>query len=134
VLIGSVAGGFVTCSVLRCEPDGQPLIANAGHLPPWRNGAELPIDDPGLPLGVVPGLDWPDTSFHLAPGDQLTLLSDGVVEACNTQGELLGFARTASLTTQTAAEIASTARDWGQNDDITAVTIRRTALASTAIA
>jgi serine phosphatase RsbU (regulator of sigma subunit) len=63
----------------------------------------------------------------LAPGDQFTLISDGVVEAQNGEGELLGFDRTREISGKPAREIAATAQAWGQNDDITVVTVRRAA-------
>ena len=50
-------------------------------------------------------------------GHRLTLVSDGVVEAANAKGELFGFDRT--------REISTAAQAWGQNDDITVVTVRR---------
>lgn len=55
----------------------------------------------------------------------MTLVSDGVVEAENAQRELFGFDRTREISTKSAAEIAEAAKAWGQNDDITVVTVRR---------
>jgi serine phosphatase RsbU (regulator of sigma subunit) len=53
----------------------------------------------------------------------LTFLSDGVVEAQNAAGELLGFARTEALATKRADEIAQAAQAYGQSDDITVLTL-----------
>jgi serine phosphatase RsbU (regulator of sigma subunit) len=78
---------------------------------------------PGLPLGVVTGTVYDESEFSL--DTQLTLVSDGVIEAANTRGELFGFERTAALSKHSAQEIAQAARAWGQNDDITVVTVRR---------
>jgi serine phosphatase RsbU (regulator of sigma subunit) len=50
-------------------------------------------------------------------------LSDGVLEAQNAQGELLGFERMAALTAKPAAAIADAAQQWGQEDDITVLTV-----------
>jgi serine phosphatase RsbU (regulator of sigma subunit) len=58
-------------------------------------------------------------------GERLTLLSDGVVEASNPKGELYGFERTLQMSNQTAAFIAETAKEFGQADDITVVTVSR---------
>ena len=55
--------------------------------------------------------------------DRLTFVSDGVVEARNAKGELLGFDRMAELTTKRAAEIAEAALHWGQEDDITVLSL-----------
>jgi len=59
------------------------------------------------------------------PGDQLTIVSDGVLEAENSERELFGFDRTREISGELAQEIAAAARAWGQNDDITVVTVRR---------
>jgi hypothetical protein len=50
-------------------------------------------------------------------------LSDGVLEAQSSSGELLGFERMAALTTKSAAKIADAAQRWGQEDDITVLGI-----------
>jgi len=121
VLCGQV-GGFVTCSAALIAYDGVMTLANAGHLSPYRNGEEIALP-PGLPLGIAPAADYTETTLHLAPGDKLTFLSDGVVEARNTQGELFGFDRTASISTQSAESIAQAAQRWGQEDDITVLTV-----------
>jgi sigma-B regulation protein RsbU (phosphoserine phosphatase) len=46
------------------------------------------------------------------------------LEAQNADGELLGFDRMAALTVKPAAEIANAAQRWGQEDDITVLTVR----------
>jgi serine phosphatase RsbU (regulator of sigma subunit) len=46
-------GGFVTCVCVRFTSLGELTVANAGHLPPYRNGEELAVDA-GLPLGIAP--------------------------------------------------------------------------------
>jgi serine phosphatase RsbU (regulator of sigma subunit) len=53
----------------------------------------------------------------------LTLVTDGVVEARSRSGELLGFERTAALSVRSAEEIAQAAQDFGQDDDITVLTL-----------
>lgn len=63
----------------------------------------------------------------LRPGQQLTLLTDGVVEARDADGKLFGFGRTAALSTQPAEEIARAAQQFGQEDDITVLTLSFTA-------
>jgi len=122
-LVGHTGGGFVTCVCVRFDQDSI-TIANAGHIPPYRNGMELEIDS-GLPLGIAPGIDYPETTLPFGPGDRVMLLSDGVVEAENTQRELFGFERTRKISGKSAQEIAEAAQAWGQTDDITVVTVRR---------
>ncbi len=77
-----------------------------------------------MPLGLVADAVYTESRAP-RPG-VLTLVSDGVVEAENTQRELFGFDRTREISTQSAQEIAEAAKAWGQNDDITVVTVRRT--------
>jgi serine phosphatase RsbU (regulator of sigma subunit) len=81
---------------------------------------ELP---PGLPLGVIPGMTYEQSTFQLDQGDRLIFLSDGVVEATNPQGELFGFERTQQVSNEPARYIAQTAKRFGQNDDITVISI-----------
>ena len=110
--------GFVTCLALRLATGGAITLANAGHLPPYRDGAEIAIE-PGLPLGIVANAQYSQTALQLSLGDSLTLLTDGVVEARNAQGELFGFDRTARVSTQSAGKVAQAAQIFGQQDDIT---------------
>jgi len=76
-----------------------------------------------LPLGMLGGVTYDLVTVQLVPGDRLTFVSDGVVEAQGKSGELLGFDRTQELSTRSAAEIAEIANRFGQVDDITVVTI-----------
>jgi len=127
-VVGVGSGGFVTAIVCRCGIDGELTIANAGHLNPYRNGEEI-ATEPGLPLGVALGLAYAETLACVAAGETITLLTDGIVEAANPKGELFGFDRTREISGKSAAEIAAAAKGWGQNDDITVVTVRRSAWA-----
>jgi serine phosphatase RsbU (regulator of sigma subunit) len=114
--------GFTTCLCADLSPFGVLLISNAGQLPPYRNGAEIDIPA-GLPLGVEGAAEYAESSFQLAPGDSLTFLSDGVVEARNAVGELFGFERTRQLSSRAAQQIAEAAVQFGQQDDITVLTL-----------
>ncbi len=133
VLLGAVASPgqvpeldaapcFATCLCARIHPDGRLVIANAGHLSPYRDGRELPLP-PALPLGVIAGVTYEPVTFQLRRGDRLVFLSDGVVEAANPEGELFGFERTQQVANESARYIASTARHFGQTDDITVVSL-----------
>jgi serine phosphatase RsbU (regulator of sigma subunit) len=114
--------GFTTCLCADLSATGILLIANAGQLPPYRNGQEIEIPA-GLPLGVDAAVEYAESSFQLAPGDKLTFLSDGVVEARNAVGELFGFERTRQLSSRAAQQIADAAVKFGQQDDITVLTL-----------
>jgi hypothetical protein len=113
---------FATCVCARIYPDGTMTIANAGHLHPYRDGREMDLVA-DLPLGVIPGAHYEEKEFELKVGDRLIFLSDGVVEASNSQGELFGFERTQQVSNESARYIAQTAKRFGQTDDITVVSI-----------
>ncbi|MBI4902940.1 MAG: SpoIIE family protein phosphatase [Acidobacteria bacterium] len=119
-------GGFVTCCVALFSNDGSATFANAGNPPAYCNGLEIDVPS-GLPLGVVPDAEYPTMTRHLHPGDRIVFLSDGVVEARNAHGELFGFERAGEISLKSAHEIADAAKVWGQDDDITVVTVRRSA-------
>lgn len=121
VLHGQVQG-FATCCVCLIATDGGMAIANAGHIPPYRNGEEMTVGG-GLPLGVISYVDYEQTTFHLAPGDRLTFVSDGVIEATNSHRELFGFDRTRRISNRAAVDIADAAQTFGQQDDITVVSV-----------
>jgi hypothetical protein len=116
--------GFITCMCARIGAQGEVTVANAGHLPPYRNGEELVLE-PDLPLGIAPEVQYAERAFRLELGDQLTLLSDGVVEARDERGDLFGFERTRAISAQSAAAIAKAALEYGQADDITVLTLTR---------
>jgi len=120
------SGSFTTCLMLRADPDGTLTVANAGHIAPYLAGKELPLEN-GLPLGLAAESTYAESTFHLAPGQQLTLLTDGVVEARDKTGALYGFERTAILSIQPAETIARAAQAFGQDDDITVLTLARLA-------
>jgi hypothetical protein len=126
---GRSHGGFTTCLILRVEQYGAVAFANAGHISPYRNGVELACEN-GLPLGLVGDSTYSEASFALSPGEQLTLVTDGVVEARNEDGELFGFERTATLSANSAEAIAQASQAFGQEDDITVLTVARLAPAA----
>ena len=121
-LHNSGIAGFTTCLCADLLPGGAFLIASAGQLPPYRNGQEIEIP-PGLPLGVDAAAEYIESSLQLAPGDRLTFISDGVLEARNDAGELFGFDRTRQLSSRAAQQIAEAAVRFGQQDDITVLAL-----------
>lgn len=120
---GRLRNGFVTCLVLHLNAEGNCRMANAGHLPPFLNGREVALP-PALPLGIVPAAEYETAAVRIAPGDHLTLYTDGLPEARNEQGELFGFTRIAAIAHEAAESIASAAQHFGQEDDITVLTLK----------
>ncbi|MGB6744435.1 MAG: SpoIIE family protein phosphatase [Terracidiphilus sp.] len=116
-----------TCLALSIAKDGAITLANSGHLPPHLNGE--PIEMQGaLPLGMIDVAEPSLTHFQLMPGDKLTLMSDGIAEATDSNGQLFGFERVHELlrVTTSPAGIAAAAQSFGQQDDITVLTVERT--------
>jgi hypothetical protein len=120
---------YATCLALRIAADGAVTLANAGHLPPYLNGQPVEMEG-ALPLGVIDGAEFSVTYFQLQENDRLVLASDGIVEAMDEQGRLFGFERVQDLLQNrlTAAEIASAAQSFGQQDDISVIALTRTAV------
>jgi hypothetical protein len=129
-LIGRTQGGFVTCCAVRIDAHGRATMANAGHCQPYLDGHEIELPN-GLPLGIVEDVEYEEVELEVPEGQQLTLLSDGVVEARNHHGELYGFDRLNRLMQQrpTAEHVAASAVSFGQDDDITVLTLTRLATA-----
>jgi hypothetical protein len=122
VLVGS--DSFTTCQAVWFGADGALVLSSAGHLPPYLNSQEITL--PGsLPLGVLADATYEEVRLYLHPGDRLLLMSDGVVEARQSSGELFGFERVYNLSNQSAFYIADAAKEFGQEDDITVLTVRR---------
>ncbi|HEX4038623.1 MAG TPA: PP2C family protein-serine/threonine phosphatase [Acidobacteriaceae bacterium] len=121
-LVGRSMGYLATCLAAELRPDGTMRIANAGHLSPYLNGDEAGLDG-ALPLGSAPIIEPSVKTFQLEPGDVLTFITDGVVEAMNAERELFGFDRARSISRQPAVAIARQAAEFGQCDDITVLRI-----------
>ncbi len=121
VLHGRV-GGFVTCCATLIAADGTMALANAGNPAPYRNGQEMAVQ-PGLPLGLLEAATYDETRYQIAPGDRITFVSDGVIEATSSTGELYGFDRTQAISNQPAHTIVEAVKQFGQEDDITVLTL-----------
>lgn len=120
---GRTAGGFITACCARFYPDGRVCVANAGHIAPYLDGREIELEN-GFPLGVAAQSTYTETEIQTT--GRITLLSDGVVEARSEKGELFGFDRTQAISNQPANAIAEAAMQFGQEDDITVLSVTRT--------
>ena len=115
-----------TCLALRIDADGSVSVVNAGHVAPYLNGQPVAIEG-SLPLGLLKAPEFSMMRFRLLEGDRLMLLSDGIVEATDKEGQLFGFARVQELlrTASSASQIASAAQSFGQEDDISVISVTR---------
>jgi len=122
-----------TCLAMRIGAGGKATLANAGHLPPYLNGVPLAMDG-ALPLGMVEVAEFSLMYFQLKNGDKLVLMSDGIAEATDVNGKLYGFERAQQLlrTATTAADIAAEAQRFGQEDDISVITVTCTGVLDSA--
>jgi hypothetical protein len=122
------ADAQATCLALSIAADGAVTLANAGHMPPYLNGEPIAMAG-ALPLGMSEAADFSEMHFQLKANDRLVLLSDGIVEATDPTGQLFGFDRVHSLlhSATTAAQIASAAQSFGQQDDISVISVTRCA-------
>lgn len=125
-LFGRLQGGFATCLALRVSADGSCVMASAGHPAPFLNKQEVKL--PGaLPLGIMPEASYEEMTIALREGDHFALYTDGLLEARSANGEIFSFERLDALfaTHPDAAKASATAVDFGQDDDITVLTLTR---------
>jgi hypothetical protein len=128
-LCGRLQGGFATCIAMRLDRDGSSTISSAGHPAPFLNKQEMNL--PGaLPLGMEPTTAYEETVVRLGVGDHFALYTDGLLEARSQSGELYSFARLETLFAgqPNAAEATMAAVNFGQDDDITVLTLTRLAV------
>ena len=130
---------FVTCLALVLDPaTGLLEFANAGHDVSHvrTEGGVAELRARGMPLGLMPCMEYEEKTFQMRPGDSVLLHSDGLAEAHNADREMFGFPRVAALVGNSeagealidaclAALAAFTGPDHDQEDDITLVTIER---------
>ena len=132
---------FVTCFYAILDPrSGKLRYANAGHDLPYQrlNGEVAELLATGMPLGLMPGMQYEEREVSIVPGEGILFYSDGLVEAHNSAREMFGFPRLksllaepcdhASLVDHLLGELKGfTGEEWEQEDDVTLVALQRTA-------
>ncbi len=133
---------FVTCFYAILDPkSGYLSYANAGHDLPYvrRDGGECEeLRARGMPLGLMPGMSYEEKETILEAGQAALFYSDGLVEAHDPKGEMFGFPRLRALIVEHGEETALgdflleelysfVGEGWEQEDDITLLTLRRSA-------
>jgi serine phosphatase RsbU (regulator of sigma subunit) len=135
------ANMFVTCFYAILDPKSGTLsYANAGHDLPYlhRNGAAEELRARGMPLGLMPGMGYEEKETILEAGESALFYSDGLVEAHDPTGEMFGFPRLRRLVAEHGEEglleealleelYSFVGEGWEQEDDITLLTLRRSA-------
>ena|SRR5215203_2175823 len=136
---------FVTCFYAILDPkSGSLKYANAGHDLPYlyRNKGEdaEEMRATGMPLGLMPEMNFEEKQTTLEAGEAALFYSDGIVEAHNPKGEMFGFPRLRGLVAKYGEERTLAERlleelysftgggqGWEQEDDITLLTLKRSA-------
>jgi serine phosphatase RsbU (regulator of sigma subunit)/ketosteroid isomerase-like protein len=138
---------FVTCFYAILEPNSGSLkYANAGHDLPylWHGGGDAEeLRARGMPLGLMPRMSYEEKEITLHRGESVLFYSDGLVEAHDPKGEMFGFPRLRALVAEQGAEeerslgellmkelYTFVGEGWEQEDDITLLTLRRSAFLS----
>jgi serine phosphatase RsbU (regulator of sigma subunit) len=133
---------FVTCFYAILDPNSASLsYANAGHDLPYlrRRGGECEeLKARGMPLGLMSGMNYEEGEASLTEGESVLFYSDGLVEAHDPEGEMFGFPRLRALIFEHAEGeslgeflledlYSFVGEGWEQEDDITLLTLRRSA-------
>jgi serine phosphatase RsbU (regulator of sigma subunit) len=137
---------FVTCFYCILEPNSATLnYANAGHDMPnlsSQGGGCEELRARGMPLGLMPGIDYEEKETILEAGEAALFYSDGLVEAHDPMGEMFGFPRLQALVAKYGdgegalrdllmEELYSfVGEGWEQEGDITLLTLERSATRS----
>jgi serine phosphatase RsbU (regulator of sigma subunit) len=133
---------FVTCFYAILYPEnGRLVYANAGHnLPCCRHEEHtvVELDARGMPLGLMPQMNYEEKETVLVPGEGVLFYTDGLIEAHDPRGEMFGTPRLRNLLnghpeggTELSATLMEelerfTGEGWEQEDDITLLTLERT--------
>jgi predicted ester cyclase len=136
---------FVTCFYAILDPESASLsYANAGHDLPYLSRSDGDVEElraRGMPLGLMPGMGYEEKEIVLEEGEAALFYSDGLVEAHDPQGEMLGFPRLRALVAEYGEErslgealleelYSFVGEGWEQEDDITLLTLRRSSALS----
>jgi serine phosphatase RsbU (regulator of sigma subunit) len=134
---------FVTCFYAILDPESGLLsYANAGHDLPYlrrHSGDAEELRARGIPLGLMSGVSYEEGGASLREGNCDLFYSEGLVEAHHPKGEMFGFSRLKALISGHGEEdralgdflmgelYSFVGEGWEQEDDITLLTLRRSA-------
>jgi serine phosphatase RsbU (regulator of sigma subunit) len=111
-------GVYLTLFLGILETDGRLLhYVNAGHNPQFvvRRGGITPMTSTGMPIALYAGHGYAASQVSLEAGDLLFFYTDGLVEAENAAGDMIGDERLqAMLASEHASEIEDVLRHMEQ--------------------
>lgn len=131
---------FATLVWGHVTADGHGELVNAGHPPAMivGHGGCRQIGSTGIPVGLFAGARYSSSSFDLAPGEQLVLVTDGVTESADAGDREYGVDGLWSLVSprdldaelpevagRYLADVARHRGDRPQKDDLTLMVLRR---------
>lgn len=134
----TIEARFATVLYATLAPDGRLTYCNAGHIPPLlvRGGSVRCLERGGLVVGAFQDAAYEEEAIQLDPADLLVVVSDGVTEAQNIDGDEFGNERLGSLV-QANADLTPAAlvecllesvRQFSagaeQHDDVTVLALR----------
>jgi serine phosphatase RsbU (regulator of sigma subunit) len=137
------AATFVTMFYARLNQTTRTLqYASGGHNPPLllrsRTGKFTTLEEAGPILGILPDTQFTNTTVSLAPGDILTLFTDGITEQENPSEEEFSLDRleqvvlanqtqpVTTITSKVVEAVTTFADTTEQSDDLTLVVIKVT--------
>lgn len=128
-------------SLILVRLNGTVLSVASAGMPPilvrrQDSGQVEEVLRPGVPLGTLPDAEWIEHDIAMAPGDAVLLMSDGLAEITNPDGELFGYERVQQVFAVSGAldppgavaQLVETAEAYRSgeaiSDDVTLVVLR----------
>ncbi|QDT38630.1 PP2C family protein-serine/threonine phosphatase [Stratiformator vulcanicus] len=132
-------GAFVTAFYGVFDSSSRKLVyASAGHNPPrLRRCGQSEVSsldgDPNIPLGLMPDVEYANSTHYFSSGDRVVFYTDGITEAMNADGKLYGLGRldhllevgcgehAQAIADNIAADVAEYADEETMSDDRTLI-------------
>ncbi len=94
---------YATVIITKIGKDGELEYVNCGHVPPLLvSGNQVMRPQHGnLPVGLLADAQYESDHVHLKPGDRFILVTDGVTEAENAEGEFYDNERLEAVAAKT---------------------------------
>ncbi|HEX8812676.1 MAG TPA: SpoIIE family protein phosphatase, partial [Terracidiphilus sp.] len=105
---------YATLVIARLLGIGELELINCGHVPPLLVSGDRisKLEEGNLPVGLVPGVEFHTSRLQLKPGDRLLIVTDGVTEAENADGEFFGTERLENCCGEGFAAIEQAVNDF----------------------
>src|SRR5215475_6469839 len=100
MMLNSVTARYAAVQYAHLDPEtGILRIASAGMHGPLHLCARgcVEVNLSGIPPGLFPQAEYEMKEIRLAPGDSVVFLSDGLIDAMNERGDILGLEQVAEI-------------------------------------